>query len=305
MKNLVPKAKLTKREEYIEAEKLHNCLQKNKSLKSKGVKTREWLGSLLNLSGKTIQPHLNIINREKNFLEALENIKLNKEKISRSLDTNMFCDLIISDDFEKKITYKSFVMVKNKLALKEINLVFEDNVILNKDLNEHSHLVGLKKSFEIIIALVKGKVELSESTIKHIYLLLTIHEKIDFKVYGDELNTNDTVGNESILSISKINEVLNAYKNSDDDIATKITDFYFSFLEIGELNYIDKNVVILLINFCLISDGYPPIIAIKYKNASNYDYVVNDSWFYKDITIIRYVLAVYIDESLEQFKKIV
>lgn len=178
----------------------------------------------------------------------------------------------VNEEFIIEYTYNSNAIEGNTLTLRETELVLRGLTIDQKPLKDHMEAVGHKEAYNYILDLVKEKAELSESIIKQIhYLVLAdkpqdrgVYRKIPVRIMGAKHTPL-----QPYLIESKLQELLEWYKNSDDNFISKLAKFHIEFERIHP--FIDGNgrTGRLLVNLELIKLGYPPI-DIKYKDRMAY-----------------------------------
>ena len=178
----------------------------------------------------------------------------------------------LNREFLTEYTYNSNAIEGNTLTLRETDMVLRGLTIDRKSLKEHLEVIGHREAFEYVRQLVNENVEISEKVIKDIHYLVLPDKKEDRGVYRrvpvQIMGANhDPV--QPYLIIPKMEELLEKYKCSEEDIVTKLAHFHIEFEGIHP--FIDGNgrTGRLLINLELMKEGYPPI-DIKFTDRSKY-----------------------------------
>ena len=98
-------------------------------------------------------------------------------------------------------------------------------------------------------------------------------------------------------------ELLHQYKNSNEDIITKLARFHLEFESIHP--FIDGNgrTGRLLINLELMKAGYPPI-DIKFKDRLEYYEAFNDFRTKNNVSKMSNMLAKYLNQRLDLYLSI-
>ena len=137
----------------------------------------------------------------------------------------------LNEEFLTEYTYNSNAIEGNTLTLHETDMVLRGLTIDKKSLKEHLEVIGHKEAFEYVRQLVSKDVEISEKIIKVHYLVLAdkkedrgVYRRIPVRIMG--------VAHEPVqpyLIIPKMEELLEQYKNSKEDIVTKLARFHIEF----------------------------------------------------------------------------
>ncbi len=209
----------------------------------------------------------------------------------------------LNEQFSIEYTYNSNAIEGNTLTLRETDMVLRGLTVDKKSLKEHLEVIGHKEAFDYVRDLVSENSELSESIIKNIhYLVLSdkrqdrgVYRKIPVKIVGA---AHEPI--QPYLIIPKMQELLEDYKKSKEDIATKLARFHIEFEAIHP--FIDGNgrTGRLLVNLELMKEGYPPI-DIKFTDRMKYykafdEYHINDN-----ISVMADLFAKYINERLDLY----
>ena len=155
--------------------------------------------------------------------------KLSKLKEKRPLTEGELERL--NEEFLTEYTYNSNAIEGNTLTLRETDMILKGLTIDQKSLKEHLEVIGHKEAFEYVRQLVSKDVEISEKIIKVHYLVLAdkkedrgVYRRIPVRIMG--------VAHEPVqpyLIIPKMEELLEQYKNSKEDIVTKLARFHIEF----------------------------------------------------------------------------
>ncbi len=209
----------------------------------------------------------------------------------------------LNEQFLTEYTYNSNAIEGNTLTLRETDMVLRGLTIDKKSLREHLEVIGHKEAFDYVRDLVSEKAPLSESIIKNIHYLVLADKKEDRGVYRRLPVRIMGAAHEPVqpyLIVPKMEELLENYKMSEEDIASKLARFHIKFEAIHP--FIDGNgrTGRLLINLELMKEGYPPI-DIKFADRLRYydafdEYHVNDN-----LSAMADLFAGYINEQLDLY----
>ena len=213
----------------------------------------------------------------------------------------------LNREFLTEYTYNSNAIEGNTLTLRETDMVLRGLTIDRKSLKEHLEVIGHREAFEYVRQLVNENVEISEKVIKDIHCLVLPDKKEDKGVYRRVpvriMGANhDPV--QPYLIIPKMEELLEKYKCSEEDIVTKLARFHIEFEGIHP--FIDGNgrTGRLLINLELMKEGYPPI-DIKFTDRLEY-YKAFDEYHVKhNISAMANIFARYLNQRLDYYLSII
>ena len=160
--------------------------------------------------------------------------------------------------------------------------------------------VGHKEAFEFVRELVKDNVPISESVIKQIHYLVLADKKDDRGVYRRIPVRIMGAQHEPVqpyLIEPKMEQLLNAYAESDEHIITKLARFHIEFEGIHP--FIDGNgrTGRLLVNLELMKAGYPPI-DIKFTDRIAYYSAFDEYHVNHDLSAMENLFAGYINSRL-------
>lgn len=209
----------------------------------------------------------------------------------------------INEEFVVEYTYNSNAIEGNTLTLRETELVLRGLTIDKKPLKDHMEAVGHKEAFDYIVDLVKDKVELSEYIIKQIHFLVLADKPQDRGVYRRVPVTIMGAKHTPVqpyLIEPKLQELLDWFKNSDNDFISKLARFHIEFEGIHP--FIDGNgrTGRLLVNLELMKLGYPPI-DIKFTDRMAY-YDAFDAYHVKhDLKPMANLFGKYLLERLTKY----
>jgi len=183
----------------------------------------------------------------------------------------------IMDDFTVSYTYNSNAIEGSTLTEYETYMVIkQDMTIADKPLRHHLDAIGHRDAFLYVQKLASDKTILSENVIKDIhYLVLTsdYEGKGRYRDVDVYISGADVVFPKAESVPEKMKHLLKVYENTMRDwhIIKKVALFHLMFESIHP--FIDGNgrTGRLLLNFDLMSDGYPPI-DIKLKDKNRYYY---------------------------------
>lgn len=209
----------------------------------------------------------------------------------------------LNEEFVIEYTYNSNAIEGNTLTLRETELVLRGLTIDKKPLKDHMEAIGHKEAFNYVADLVTNKTELSEHIIKQIHYLVLADKPQDRGVYRKIPVTIMGAKHTPVqpyLIEPKLQELLDWYKNSDDDFITKLAKFHIEFESIHP--FIDGNgrTGRLLVNLELMKLGYPPI-DIKFIDRISY-YDAFDAYHIKrDLKPMSNLFGRYLAERLAKY----
>ena len=207
----------------------------------------------------------------------------------------------LNEEFLVEYTYNSNAIEGNTLTLRETDLVLRGLTIDRKPLKDHLEAVGHKEAFDFVRELVKDNAPVSERIIKQIHYLVLADKKDDRGVYRRVQVRIMGAQHEPVqpyLIQSKIEQLLQNYTESDEDIITKLARFHIEFEKIHP--FIDGNgrTGRLLVNLELMKAGYPPI-DIKFTDRIAY-YNAFDAYHVKHSLVAMESLSA--DKKLDKIK---
>ncbi|MGF0040302.1 Fic family protein [Peptoniphilaceae bacterium SGI.131] len=212
----------------------------------------------------------------------------------------------LNEEFLTEYTYNSNAIEGNTLTLRETDMVLRGLTIDRKSLKEHLEVIGHKEAFEYVRQLVIENIQLSEKVIKDIHYLILADKKEDRGIYRRVPVRIMGAAHEPVqpyLIIPKMEKLLEYYKNSNEDIVTKLARFHIEFESIHP--FIDGNgrTGRLLVNLELMKAGYPPI-DIKFTDRLKY-YEAFDEYHVKhNISAMADMFARYINQRLDLYLSI-
>ena len=212
----------------------------------------------------------------------------------------------LNEEFLTEYTYNSNAIEGNTLTLRETDMVLRGLTIDKKSLKEHLEVIGHKEAFDYVKQLVSENAKISEKLIKDIHYLVLADKKDDRGVYRRIPVRIMGAAHEPVqpyLIIPKMEELLEQYKNSKEDIVTKLARFHIEFEDIHP--FIDGNgrTGRLLINLELMKAGYPPI-DIKFSDRLKY-YEAFDEYHAKhNVSAMADMFARYLNKSLDLYLSI-
>ena len=212
----------------------------------------------------------------------------------------------LNEEFLTEYTYNSNAIEGNTLTLRETDMVLRGLTIDKKSLKEHLEVIGHKEAFDYVKQLVSENVEISEKLIKDIHYLVLADKKDDRGVYRRIPVRIMGAAHEVVqpyLIIPKMEELLERYKNSTEDIVTKLARFHIEFEDIHP--FIDGNgrTGRLLINLELMKAGYPPI-DIKFTDRLKYYEAFDEYHIKHNISAMANMFARYLNNRLDLYLSI-
>ena len=212
----------------------------------------------------------------------------------------------LNEEFLTEYTYNSNAIEGNTLTLRETDMVLRGLTIDKKSLKEHLEVIGHKEAFDYVKHLVSENAEISEKLIKDIHYLVLADKKDDRGVYRRIPVRIMGAAHEPLqpyLIIPKMEELLEEYKNSKEDIVTKLARFHIEFEDIHP--FIDGNgrTGRLLINLELMKAGYPPI-DIKFSDRLKYYEAFDEYHIKHNISAMADMFARYLNNRLDLYLSI-
>ena len=212
----------------------------------------------------------------------------------------------LDEEFLTEYTYNSNAIEGNTLTLRETDMVLRGLTIDKKSLKEHLEVIGHKEAFDYVKQLVSENVEISEKVIKDIHYLVLADKKDDRGVYRRIPVRIMGAAHEPVqpyLIIPKMEELLEEYKNSKEDIVTKLARFHIEFEDIHP--FIDGNgrTGRLLINLELMKAGYPPM-DIKFTDRLKYYEAFDEYHTKNNISAMADMFARYLNNRLDLYLSI-
>jgi len=260
----------------------------------------ELIGKTWYIPDETVKPADGRIKKSDSYLLHVEELKriLDQKRPLTEGEAQR-----LNEEFTIEYTYNSNAIEGNTLTLRETELVLRGLTIDQKPLKDHMEAVGHKEAFYYILDLATKKSELSERIIKEIHSLVLadkpqdrgVYRKIPVKIMGAKHTPP-----QSYLIEPKLQELLEWYKNSEDNFINKLARFHIEFEGIHP--FVDGNgrTGRLLINLELIKLGYPPI-DIKYKDRIAYYDAFDAYHIKKDLKPMCSLFGKYIFEKLTKY----
>ena len=212
----------------------------------------------------------------------------------------------LNEEFLIEYTYNSNAIEGNTLTLRETDMVLRGLTVDQKSLKEHLEVIGHKEAFDYVKQLVSENKQINEKVIKDIHYLVLANKREDRGVYRRvpvRIMGATHEPPQPYLIASKMEELLKKYKNSDEDIVTKLARFHIEFESIHP--FIDGNgrTGRLLVNLELMKAGYPPI-DIKFTDRLKY-YEAFDEYHAKhNVSAMANMFARYLNQRLDLYLSI-
>ncbi len=212
----------------------------------------------------------------------------------------------LNEEFLTEYTYNSNAIEGNTLTLRETDMVLRGLTIDQKSLKEHLEVIGHKEAFDYVRQLVSEHVPISEKVIKDIHYLVLADKKEDRGIYRRVPVRIMGAAHEPVqpyLIIPKMEELLEQYKNSKEDIVTKLARFHIEFENIHP--FIDGNgrTGRLLVNLELMKAGYPPI-DIKFTDRLKYYEAFDEYHLKNNISPMADMFARYLNQKIDLYLSI-
>lgn len=212
----------------------------------------------------------------------------------------------LNEEFLIEYTYNSNAIEGNTLTLRETDMVLRGLTVDQKSLKEHLEVIGHKEAFDYVKRLVSENKQINEKVIKDIHYLVLANKREDRGVYRRvpvRIMGATHEPPQPYLIASKMEELLKKYKNSNEDIVTKLARFHIEFESIHP--FIDGNgrTGRLLVNLELMKAGYPPI-DIKFTDRLKY-YEAFDEYHAKhNVSAMTNMFARYLNQRLDLYLSI-
>ena len=212
----------------------------------------------------------------------------------------------LNEEFLVEFTYNSNAIEGNTLTLRETDMVLRGLTIDQKSFKEHMEVIGHKEAFDYVRQLVSENAPVSEKIIKDIHYFVLADKKDDRGVYRRVPVRIMGAAHEPVqpyLIIPKMEELLERYKSSEEDIVTKMARFHIEFEGIHP--FIDGNgrTGRLLVNLELMKAGFPPI-DIKFTDRLKYYQAFDEYYVNDNISAMADMFARYINQRLDLYLSI-
>ena len=138
----------------------------------------------------------------------------------------------LNEEFLVEYIYNSNAIEGNTLTMRETDMVLRGLTIDQKSLKEHLEVIGHKEAFDYVRQLVSENIEISESVIKDIHYLVLSDKKDDrgrYRKIPVRIMGAAHEPAQPYMIIPKMEELLEEYKNSKEDIVTKLARFHIEF----------------------------------------------------------------------------
>lgn len=209
----------------------------------------------------------------------------------------------LTEEFVVEFTYNSNAIEGNTLTLRETDMVLRGLTIDQKPLKDHMEAVGHKDAFYFVRDQVKEQAPLSERVIKQIHYLVLADKEEDRGVYRRVPVRIMGAKHEPVqpyLIQPKMEQLLEAYKNSTEHIIPRLAQFHIEFEGIHP--FIDGNgrTGRLLVNLELMKAGYPPIV-IKFTDRIAYYNAFDEYYGKHNLGAMEKLFAGYVSERLDRY----
>lgn len=209
----------------------------------------------------------------------------------------------LTEEFVVEFTYNSNAIEGNTLTLRETDMVLRGLTIDQKPLKDHMEAVGHKDAFYFVRDQVKEQAPLSERVIKQIHYLVLADKEEDCGVYRRVSVRIMGAKHEPVqpyLIQPKMEQLLEAYKNSTEHIIPRLAQFHIEFEGIHP--FIDGNgrTGRLLVNLELMKAGYPPI-DIKFTDRIAYYNAFDEYYGKHNLGVMEKLFAGYVSEKLDRY----
>ncbi|MCE6061969.1 Fic family protein [Mycoplasmopsis agalactiae] len=229
----------------------------------------------------------------KNLLDVIDQKlkQLNKLRELSCSEKNRFLN-----DFSIENTFNSNAIEGSTLTLRETVLALQGITIDAKPLKYHLDAIGHKQAFDYILELVDNKEELTERRIKDIHFLVLANKRVDAGRYRNmqvSILGSEHKPTSPYLIETKMQQLLDEYKNSTENVIVKIAKFHLDFESIHP--FIDGNgrTGRLLLNLELMQNKLPPI-DIHYTNRAKYYQCFDEFHLNNDISSMVDLIVNYL-----------
>ncbi|EIN15182.1 Hypothetical protein, Fic protein family [Mycoplasmopsis agalactiae 14628] len=205
----------------------------------------------------------------KNLLDVIDQKlkQLNTLRAFSPSEKNRFLN-----DFSIENTFNSNAIEGSTLTLRETVLVLRGIKIETKPLKYHLDAIGHKQAFDYILDLVDNSEEITERRIKDIHFLVLANKRMDAGRYRNMqvsiLGAKHKPASPFLIE-SKMQQLLDEYNNSSENVIVKIAKFHLDFESIHPFNDGNGRTGRLLLNLQLMKNKLPPI-DIQYTNRIKY-----------------------------------
>ena len=239
---------------------------------------------------KTAESLLKIIDRKKKALDSRRPLTAGEAER-------------LTEEFVVEYTYNSNAIEGNTLTLRETDMVLRGLTIDQKPLKDHMEAVGHKEAFDFVRELVKDRVPLSVNVIKQIHYLVLADKRDDRGVYRRVPVRIMGAKHEPVqpyLIQPKMEQLLEAYRNSSEHIIPRLARFHIEFEGIHP--FIDGNgrAGRLLVNLELMKAGYPPI-DIKFADRIAYYNAFDEYHVKHKLDTMEKLFAGYVNVRLDSY----
>lgn len=239
---------------------------------------------------KTAESLLKIIDRKKKALDSRRPLTAGEAER-------------LTEEFVVEYTYNSNAIEGNTLTLRETDMVLRGLTIDQKPLKDHMEAVGHKEAFDFVRELVKDRVPLSENVIKQIHYLVLADKRDDRGVYRRVPVRIMGAKHEPVqpyLIQPKMEQLLEAYRNSSEHIIPRLARFHIEFEGIHP--FIDGNgrAGRLLVNLELMKAGYLPI-DIKFADRIAYYNAFDEYHVKHKLDTMEKLFAGYVNVRLDSY----
>ncbi len=235
-----------------------------------------------------------------NMIERIDSKKASLDKL-RPLTAGEAGRL--AEEFAIEYTYNSNAIEGNTLSLRETDMVLRGLTIARKPLQDHLEAVGHKEAFDFVCEQVKAKSPLTESIIRQIHCLVLLDKREDRGVYRQVPVKILGAKHEPVqpyLIQPKMEQLLKAYRNSNEHVIPKLARFHIEFEAIHP--FVDGNgrTGRLLVNLELMKAGYPPI-DIKFTDRLAYYRAFDEFHGHARLEPMLRLFAKYINARLDGY----
>ncbi len=209
----------------------------------------------------------------------------------------------LAEEFIVEYTYNSNAIEGNTLTLRETDMVLRGLTIDRKPLKDHMEAVGHKEAFDFVRDLVKEQMPLSERIIKQIHYLVLADKREDRGVYRGVPVRIMGAKHEPVqpyLIQPKMEQLLEAYRNSAEYIVTRLARFHIEFEGIHPFIVGNGRTGRLLVNLELMKAGYPPI-DIKFTDRIPYYNAFDEYHVKHNLGAMEKLFAEYVNKKLDSY----
>ncbi|KIV56491.1 cell filamentation protein Fic [Aneurinibacillus migulanus] len=215
----------------------------------------------------------------------------------------------LKEVFRVEWTYNSNAIEGNTLSLMETKIVLEEGLTIGgKKLREHLEVINHAEAIDYIESLIEQQIDLDEKIIKDVHYLVL--KGIDNENAGRYRQINVGISGSQhqpphFLAVSEqMNDLLTWYHKQKDKLhpVELAALFHFKLVYIHPFSDGNGRTSRLLMNFILMSNGYPPAI-VKAEAAKRIAYyqALETASINQETTLFIQLIAECVEESVRRY----